>query len=99
MIMWNYCEKIDFQFINGNNKINSRNFKFFNNNKIAKSKSNININDSIKGKLLFKIDLNKNEKIKLENNNHINLHKSYDSSVENKLLKKIINLRKLFHNK
>ena len=91
--------KINIQFINGNNKINSRNFKFFYNNKIAKSKSNININDSINGKLLFKIGLNKNEKIKLENNNHINLHKSYDSSVENKLLKKIINLRKLFHNK
>ena len=35
------------EFINGNKKINSRNFKFFNNNKIAKSKSNININDSI----------------------------------------------------
>ena len=81
-----------------NNKINSRNLKI--NNNITKSNNKYEDN---KQKIYFKISINnKNENNKnnqTSNKNIINLHKSYDVTIDNKLDSKIINIKKLIKNK
>ena len=91
-------KRINIKLNDNNNKINSRNLKI--NNNITKSNSKYEDN---KRKIYFKISINnKNENNmnnQTSNKNIINLHKSYDVNIDNKLDSKIINIKKLIKNK